>query len=82
MTFEEQLYELDDIDDVAMVKKKEAIVYIIKMGKIMTKLLDLLVEKKELLLEDLERIDMSELEQVVTKMEEVITKIEKLQEDE
>lgn len=81
MTFEEQLYRLDDVDDLTFVKKKEAMTYIIKMAKIMTRLLDLFLQKKEILLEDLKDMDVSDLEQIVVKMEDIITKLEEIQKD-
>lgn len=81
MTFEEQLYRLDDVDDLTFVKKKEAMTYIIKMAKIMTRLLDLFLQKKEILLEDLKDMDVSDLEQIVVKMEDVITRLEEIQKD-
>ena len=81
MTFEEQLYRLDDVDDLTFVKKKEAMTYIIKMAKIMTRLLDLFLQKKEILLEDLKDMDISDLEQIVVKMEDVITRLEEIQKD-
>ncbi len=81
MTFEEQLYRLDDVDDLTFVKKKEAMTYIIKMAKIMTRLLDLFLQKKEILLEDLKDMDVSDLEQIVVKMEDIITRLEEIQKD-
>ena len=81
MTFEEQLYKLDDVEDVTFMKKTEAMTYIIKMAKIMTRLLDLFLQKKEILLEDLKDMDVSDLEQIVVKMEDVITRLEEIQKD-
>lgn len=81
MSFEEQLYKLDDVEDVTFMKKTEAMTYIIKMAKIMTRLLDLFLQKKEILLEDLRDMDLSDLEQIVVKMEDIITRLEEIQED-